>query len=548
MSAMPNRPFLTESFSPRGGGIDFLGMRQVNLHILQEFLIPGINNATSDFGTYCLATWIPWKFRQLSTENDFTLSRYRKYREAVEIAIAFAMRTDSSANERFGSPRLRIGVQQVVDLSKPLTFKAAKRTDATSLFAAPLYGPSLRYLNLIAGDAVAVDGTSTGIPLAARDEATEILVNAVESSLRACRESESFQRVDVPPLSAEALDRLGLHGFHPAYYRDVGDDVKRSFLRKFLMPQRRGDQADYRRLTAWLICETVRQHEFHDPDELRACWYTGLLPSGAPLKLATRELVLHRERWALFHARQVQRTFAELFLRCFEIGLGDGAQSIREVVDSWRDRSPDEFTLERRETLGQLIRQQAAPISQASDFDELSADWHAEVHGEHPQYDDIPEDELDGELWRAMRMLARWWVRMQQWLHSAEHPEFLALGGYERMSMRWFAEWIDSRQTQTLPAVIEALFSEVVFSQHVKVALARFDGQVQRLRFTLGDSGIIPTTAGRDKLGLPPVRMADRLSAFLGLLDDVDVIRWTDGEPFEPGPFADFAAWSGGAC
>ena len=66
MKDFNNQPFRVDKFKTEGGGIDFLGMRQVNLSILQQFLVPGINNATSDIGTYCIATWIPWKFWKLT--------------------------------------------------------------------------------------------------------------------------------------------------------------------------------------------------------------------------------------------------------------------------------------------------------------------------------------------------------------------------------------------------------------------------------------------------------------------------------------------------
>lgn len=298
MSTIPNRPFLNETFSPRGGGIDFLGMRQVNLHMLQKYLIPGINNATSDFGTYCLAAWIPWKFQQLATsKEDFTVSRYRKYREAVEIAIAYSQRNESPANARYGIPRTRIGVQQKIDLSAALTFEAAKRTDATSLFAAPLYGPSLRYLNLITGDAVAIDGTTTRIPLTAKDELTSLLVSEVESSLRTRSPYSCFDRLDVPVITSDELDELGLNGFHPSFYRNARAEVKLAFLKKFLMPESVNEAAGYRRRTAQLICESIKHHSFSDPNELRACWYSGLLPSGETLHLADDEVARHRERW-----------------------------------------------------------------------------------------------------------------------------------------------------------------------------------------------------------------------------------------------------------
>lgn len=117
-----------------------------------------------------------------------------------------------------------------------------------------------------------------------------------------------------------------MHGFHPSYYRRSRPEIKRAFLQKFLVPSRPGVSADYRRLTARLICETIRQYEFKNPEELRACWYSGLLPTGDPLELVDNKLFQHRRLWALFQLRQIQRTISELFLGCFEIGLKSEAK------------------------------------------------------------------------------------------------------------------------------------------------------------------------------------------------------------------------------
>jgi hypothetical protein len=541
MGRIPDAPFLNERFGPKGGGIDFLGMRRENLRMLQEYLIPGINNGTSDFGTYCLAAWIPWKFRQLARNRDeYTLSRYRSFREAVEIAIAYTMRDHSPSNSTLGQPRNRIGVQQNVDLNKPLTFKSVGRTDATTLFAAALYGPSLRYVNLISGDALADNLTSTGIPMTAGDEMTTALVEEVESSLRSCAEFQSFDRLTVGVVTGEALDQLGLHGLNPAYYRTVRPAVKQAFLRKFLIPQTTEDMADYRRLTAHLICETIRQHDFISPDELRAYWYSGLLPTGEVLQLAHEEIVQHRERWALFQARQIQRTIAEILLRCFELALKGGAQSIPEIIHHWRLVSSREFDMDQSSSFEEYVRSEAAPVTKAASIEEMSGHWHAQVHGRHQQYDDLPAGDISEELWRAVRMLARWFIRMQRWLHVSHNPEFLQFGSRDRMSIRWFSEWLFQRRSQPLVGLLEDCFSEIVFSQHIKVALARFDGELQRLRFTLGDSGIIPTVAAASKLGQSGMRTQDRLSSFLGLLTDLDVIKWTDGQPFVLGSHAEF--------
>lgn len=163
MAQLPNLPFLTIDFSPKGGGIDFLGLRWVNLTILGSQLLPGINNVTADAGAYCLGAWIPWKFRQLCiTPEKFISSNYRVFREAIEVAISMTMRSNSPSNLKFGAPRNRIGVEQSISFPAALTFKNAKRTNQTSIYAAPLYGPSLRYLELIVGEAIAEDGSSTG--------------------------------------------------------------------------------------------------------------------------------------------------------------------------------------------------------------------------------------------------------------------------------------------------------------------------------------------------------------------------------------------------
>src|SRR5262249_15354603 len=93
MSERPDRPFLPAAFETEGGGIDFLGMRQVNLSLLQEELIPGLNNTTADLGTFCLGAWIPWKFRRLCRdEKDFVLSKYTAFHQAVQVAMAYATR------------------------------------------------------------------------------------------------------------------------------------------------------------------------------------------------------------------------------------------------------------------------------------------------------------------------------------------------------------------------------------------------------------------------------------------------------------------------
>jgi hypothetical protein len=537
---LPDRPFLTERFSPEGGGIDFLGLAQVNLHLLENYLIPGINNATRDLGTYFVATWIAWKFRELTGQETFTARTYRRFREAVEVALSYTLRNGSPSNVQYGPPRNLVGSQQKYHPPAARTFDDARRDESNTLFSAPLYGPSLRYLGLIAGDALARDGTSTGIPLAAEDKDTERIVQEVDRWLADCPDAAEFVRLKPTPLDGPALDRLGLHGLNPACYRRARAGAKRSFLRKFLVPSRAGDWPDQRRRTARLILASVGQHAFKDLATLRAAWYTGRRPDGEPLDLEGAELRRHRELWALFQARQIQRTILEVLLRCFELALLAGCWNVDDVVAFWRSRSPEGLPLGSDTRLGDFIRSEVATVSRASDWDRIALAWHGSVHGDHPLFDDIPEGDEDEELGRALCMLARWWVRLHLWLQGDSHPEVLGLGGRDRMSMAWFAGWIEGRLDRPIDDVVRQLFADAVFAQHLRVALARFDGRLQRLHFLLGDRGLEPTAEAWDKLGRAPTRMADRLAAFVGLLRDLDVLQGDEGQSLRAGENAVF--------
>jgi hypothetical protein len=540
MSAFPISPFLTDRFDTEGGGIDFLGMRQVNLSILQEELIPGINNQTADLGTFCLGTWIPWKFRELCGDDArlFTDSRYRAFREAVEVVMAYVTRDGSPGNARFGKPRTRIGVQQKLRPPAPLTFRAGKRTDATTLYAAALYGPSLRFVRLIAGDALAEDGSSTEIPLASDDRWTREIVSEVERRLARCPESGPILRLEVPTPDSDTLDALGLHGLHAASYRQGSAPLEAAFIRKFLVGDGRDPMTAGRRRTALLICETVRQHPTSSPDQLRGCWYTNLLPTGRPLVLADQELQDHRLTWAIFQARQVQRTAVEGFLRCFELALASGSRNIKEVLAHWTERSPPAFASVAAWTFADFVHVQASAVCPGGDHLAASRAWQAMVHAGHALYEDTDPPGEDEELLHYLGMLARWWLRVQAWIHDGVRPGLLTRGDRERMSIHWLSEWLRQRLTRPVRDLLCGLWEDAVFAQHIRWALIRFDSEIQRLRFTLGDEGIIPTAEAQDRLGAPPVRTADRLPAFIGILRDVEVLEENEAGVLSPGGHA----------
>jgi len=519
MAAVLDRPFTPMDFSPSGGGLDFLGMRWVNLQILETRLLSGVNNQTRDFGSYCLAVWIPWKFRALyHRREDFKYSNFVRFQESIEVATAYVIRDGSPATDKYGRPNNRIGVQQKLKLPAKLSFAEAERSNSTSLYAAPLYGPSLSYLGLISGDAAAQDGTSTGIPLMADDPNTEVLAHTVEDAIQ--DDLIRTGKIATARVMKDTLDETGFAGLHPAYYRKASNKAKTAFLAK-LLPK---DQANVRTLTARLIIATLKRRPHLDVDNLRAVWHTGLFAPEEPLRLREPELVTQAELWSLFQTRQYQRYIIELMMLCFETAIGDRCTTIDRITSHAMAGVREHHV--QLTTFRHWLTQEAKPISASKDYEGVSERWAQVVSGDHSHYIWISDEDDADNCGRALRMLARWWLGTHVWMARREYDKILNLGGEDRLSMAWFFRWVERRLDVSLQSFVKDMFEQLVFAQHVRVALSRFDGVAQRLRFALADEGITPTHAMADKLanGIPGWS-ADRLDAFVDLLTDLSVLK-----------------------
>src|SRR5665213_4438193 len=80
-------PQLVTPYDPDHGGVDFLGMRAVNLNMMAGAL-PGINNVTASIRPFSVVSWIYWKFYQLAQEAAITHptdDQLRVWREKVEV-------------------------------------------------------------------------------------------------------------------------------------------------------------------------------------------------------------------------------------------------------------------------------------------------------------------------------------------------------------------------------------------------------------------------------------------------------------------------------
>jgi hypothetical protein len=539
MKQLPDKPFTTEDFSLRGGGIDFLGLRWVNLTIVGEDLIPELNNVTEDMGIFFLGGWIPWKFQQLCTGADnYTEKNYKAFREKTEVALSLTLRDELGIDRDYGAVRNRVGITQQNPLPGKLNFKDAKRTQQNSLYAAAIYGPSLQALGLIKSyHSEAKNGAkSLEIPIPGDDLDALTIMRGVDASLKKTAGYALLASLDAPVFKSKDICKLAAVGLDPARYRDSAYAPLKASFRKKLLPTSPDDPGYARTRTTRLILATLNQRARLTTDELRRAWYTGMFDDGKLLQIKNPELADHGRRWSCFMARQYQRYAIELLLWCFEVAIKNGNRSVETVIEYWKRRSKSagaKYDM----TFETFARDCAGPLLKRDEI-ETSRNWNEKVHGGDRRFEYVDEPRNDNAVISALRMISGWYWRMLVRQEDARTKDLMNLGRADRMSMAWFLQWINERKKLKIHVLLKEIFSNLIFAQHMRIALSRFDGTAQRLRFLIGDSGIEPTISARSDLGerdLPWMR--DRMDTLAGLLCDCDVLLYKD-ETYRPGPAA----------
>ncbi len=227
-------------------------------------------------------------------------------------------------------------------------------------------------------------------------------------------------------------------------------------------------------------------------------------------------------------ARQYQRYIIELFLWCFEDAIKHGNRSIDGVVQYWENRSKKAGESLSGD-LGSIAKSCAGDLY---DKDELvtSRAWNKKVTSIHARFEYIEEPCDDAAVIACLRMLSGWYWRMLFRQQDDKNKPFYDLGGADRMSMNWFLQWLNKRKSLSVHHLLKDIFSSLIFSQHIRIALARFDGSAQRLRFLIGDAGIEPTVSARQDMAKRKLPwMSDRLAMLAGLLCDCDVLTEREG-------------------
>jgi hypothetical protein len=309
-------PSIPPPSSPVLGGVDPLGLRQVNFEMMDQVL-PGINNVGRHVRPYVVTTWACRRAAALADEAGLNQVDIRDFVDRIEVIYAWSQFLRSGAIDLPG----RQSLDHIVTAAE-FTFggdawkqlRLARRYSTS--FTAPIqYGPALKNLGWVA-------------PHATRPEAL-IALPEVTPALDAF-EAEIADLLDHPAFSS--LDEVTVLREEALAWGDAWDLYKPT--------------AEEQRICSELLFGRLARRDRRDGIELMllAVEYTGSFDtasirkalSGAPTNFVSPDgLAEAAVAWRRLQVRQLFRFALEAFFYWIGQQLLDGAKSTGELVDEF---------------------------------------------------------------------------------------------------------------------------------------------------------------------------------------------------------------------
>jgi hypothetical protein len=136
-------PRIVSRFKSDRGGVDYLGLRQVNLDLTAD-CIPGINNVTYYIRPFAVLSWIHWKFHSVHVEakrREASEEDLHRFKDKVEVLFTWG----HQLNHLRGVPGLDSKCPPSTNRGVELSFPAwDRKRHNTSLQAPVQYGPALK--------------------------------------------------------------------------------------------------------------------------------------------------------------------------------------------------------------------------------------------------------------------------------------------------------------------------------------------------------------------------------------------------------------------
>jgi len=472
----------------RPGGVDPLGLRQVNFDLMDR-CIPGLNNTATRLRPYALVAWAWWKAAALAKAEIGDLvdpDRLKAYVDRIEVVFAVGHLLENDFAGLLGRDTLNGEVvnRGAYDFSSKLwrDFRV-RRNSTTSLMAPVSYGPSakegagLGYLSPRADGAFAP--TVEAMPV----------VHAIEAELSEILDDPCFAALDCGVIEVERMREL-----YPYWATGALTDVERSVGRDRLC---RGARA----ATLGLISQVLEASgDWLSVGEIRrqmALVAPGPAPANEELSAAPL--------WRAVQAQQLYR----LSLEALMVWLLDTTVSRPYQLVELASLLMDETEHDAGWTFGQWLKAAPEDADQPCDVVPPIADLATVAQSANPG------TALD---------YVRFALAVCREMGSDQR---LFGGAADRLPL----EKADARAARMagmpLRDAFEVVLSEWVIGQHLYWAVGRSGDETQRLRLMLDEGGWLAFSAYGNAAPTP-----DRLATLLSLASDAGILDWdeVDGE------------------
>ncbi|UWU25631.1 hypothetical protein N2601_29700 (plasmid) [Rhizobium sp. CB3060] len=520
---------LVTKLALKDGGVDPLGLRQINLDLMDR-AIPGINNTTVFIRPYAFMAWAWWKTNELLSKGgkqDIDAAAAKNFVMRLEVIYAWSHMLNGG-RDLPGMAVLRSCLP--LEGGRPFTFKGAdwetvkkKRQASTSIMDAIQYGPSIKALGFL--EQTSVTGvfrpTEQAMPAV---RAIDAIVAGSTMRLMVDPKVETFRPEEVKQLNAD------LPPSEP-----TGEE--RDVFRKLFEPGRETGRKDFTRRheTLALVLEAIDASPSGlTVPELRGVLASGVLPSGRRLLRAGSNETGLQTTWLLMSSlqvRQLQRLALESMLVWIEVMIKTNGGSAS--TDALVAMALSQAVVFDSDLAGPTVGDVLAAMSQRSgdhgwpvaaakgqtDFVALSDRLSLAQRGGPGSYEAIP-----GLCLTALAYVQAMYTALK--LQGADDGRLGELGGRsDRFPTSLQHRRLLSLQDATVDTLWRELIETWVIGQHVRWSVARNGDGTQRLRLALGDSGWLRV---HKRLSGPFGPTPDRLLSALSLAAQSGMVNRKD--------------------
>jgi hypothetical protein len=519
--AFPHSAFFLPPRTSGNSGVDFLGLRQANLDMMAE-LIPSTNNVTWYVRPFALLCWIYWKFHALCVEANIqepTSAHLKAFRERIEVLFTWGAQLEDYP----GIPGRQSPAPVVADNLVPLTFADWHRVQSsTSLVAALWYGPASKTITGLAliepiprksgffrtvGNGVALAG---GLDLLLRADGSRY--SQLLATLKPVSASAEDARALWSLWSPVTISRAEQGAFRGALFDDTAVGDYRSLIGK-------------RSSTLAL----ARLHLAHclapaDPQAIRRGMFLSQTDRGHVYDVP-EALEPARRKWIILQMRQLQRFALECLLSWCEKQIIAGRQDAADLVEDFeRVWKSSNLPFTEAKSLADILD---VLDPRVTSLDTLIASFRS---GDLPSPFSLIE-QIQTELSTSGAKLAP--LCLYGLVLCAAFPRCfpdgnrdMRLGEAQRISFYHLRKRIVALGTMPFGEGVRFVIEAMILSQHFATAVNRFDGQNQRLRLAIEETGLCALV----REPLYPAVTEDRLSILLALAGESGLLKkTTDG-------------------